>query len=266
MLNNVIDYTISSYDYEHYNRIDANLPGPPTRKSKMIITSLTTKCSIVVIEKDDYIQINNKKYTFNKQYTNINSESFIILLNELIIDTGITVELDECERIIFTSDNQFTINSCSYNILQLSGLYDQILPIPGSYNNETNKYEILAESVGNYISTPILYIVSNLGKSSYRNLNNNLNISKIILRVNNSFSANYPIIVNNADFEVEMNTNDLSHLELTLVDANLHEIHLLNPMYITISISGVIDENIYDNPIGLGSIEHNTPKDVENKQ
>lgn len=46
----LIDYTISSYDYNHYNRIDINLPSPPSRRVSMIVTSLTTKCSIVVIE------------------------------------------------------------------------------------------------------------------------------------------------------------------------------------------------------------------------
>ena len=48
---NSIDYTISSYNSEHYNRIDVNLPSPLTRQAKVIITPLTSKCSIVVIEK-----------------------------------------------------------------------------------------------------------------------------------------------------------------------------------------------------------------------
>ena len=57
MFNETIDYTICSYDPEHYNRIDVNLPSPQTRNAKMIITSLTTKCSIVVLNNDDFIQI-----------------------------------------------------------------------------------------------------------------------------------------------------------------------------------------------------------------
>ena len=245
MLNNVIDYTISSFNPDHYNRIDVNLPSPPSRKSKFIITSLTTKCSIIVIEKDDFIQINNKKYFFENEYTDINSSTFVMLLNSVISDSTVTAELDESGRILFTSNKYFTVNHASYNIIQLTGIYDQVLPLNSSYEND--KYMLPAESVGNTLSTPVLYLISNVGKSSYRNMNDSLNISKIVLRINNSFSANYPIIVQNADFEVEINSNDLSHLSLTLVDANIHEIHLLNPLYITISVQGIPDEDLFVN-------------------
>ena len=248
MYNAVIDYTISSYDAAHYNRIDVNLPSPPTRQAKMIVTSLTTKCSIVVIEKDDFIQINGKKYYFNNDYTDLNSQTFILLLNSLIQDSGVTSEVDEAGRIVFSSSNNFTINNASYNIIQISGLYSQVLPLPSTFNG-SDTFEIFAESVGNTLSTPVLYLLSNVGKSSYRNLNETINISKIVLRINNSFSANFPIIVSNADFDIELNSNDLSHLQLTLVDANLHEVHLLNPMYITISVQGLPDEDLFVNEV-----------------
>ena len=103
-------------------------------------------------------------------------------------------------------------------------------------------FSILAQSVGNYLSTPVLYLVSNVGKSSFRNLYENLNISRIVLRINNSFSANYPIIVTNADFEVDIASCDLCNIQLTLVDANMHEIHLLNPIYITIAVKIIKEE------------------------
>ena len=260
MYNEIIDYTISSYDYKHYNRIDINLPSPPTRLSKIVVTSLTTNCNIVVIGKDDYIQINNKKYYFKDDYCDINRETFILLLNDVIGDSSVTSYIDNAGRIVFSSDNMFTINSCTYNILQLTGLYSQSTPLLSNYNESITKYELMAESIGNTLSTPILYLVSNIGKSSYRNYNDSINISKIILRINNSFSANHPIIVNNADFEVYVNSNDLSHLSLTMTDANLHEVHLLNPMYLTISVQGIIDDDLftdintdYDNGVAKGA-------------
>ena len=245
MYNEIIDYTISSYDSKHYNRIDINLPSPPTRLSKIIVTSLTTNCNIVVINRDDFIQINNKKYYFKDDYCDINSQTFILLLSGIIADSGVIVNLDNSGRILFSSNNIFTINTCSYNILQISGLYAQNMPLLSNYNEDIGTYELMAESIGNTLSTPILYLVSNIGKSSYRNYNDNINISKIILRINNSFSANHPIIINNADFEVYVNSNDLSHLSLTLTDANLHEIHLLNPIYLTISVQGIIDDDLF---------------------
>mgnify|MGYP000614148561 FL=1 len=241
MMTPLIDYTISSYDYNHYNRIDINLPSPPSRRVSMIVTSLTTKCSIVVIENDDYIQINGKKYVFNNMYTDLNSETFCMLLNSLIKNSNVTASVDETGRILFESDTFFTINNASYNIIQLCGIYNEILPLNSEYTGGT--FSILAQSVGNYLSTPVLYLVSNVGKSSFRNLYENLNISRIVLRINNSFSANYPIIVTNADFEVDIPSCDLGNVQLTLVDSNMREVHLLNPIYITISVKIIEEEN-----------------------
>mgnify|MGYP000127533948 FL=1 len=241
MMTPLIDYTISSYDYNHYNRIDINLPSPPSRRVSMIVTSLTTKCSIVVIEKDDYIQINGKKYVFNNMYTDLNSETFCMLLNALIKNSNVTASVDETGRILFESDTFFTINNASYNIIQLCGIYNEILPLNSEYTGGT--FSILAQSVGNYLSTPVLYLVSNVGKSSFRNLHENISISRIILRINNSFSANYPIIVTNADFEVDIPSCDLGNVQLTLVDSNMREVHLLNPIYITISVKIIEEEN-----------------------
>ena len=258
MFNETIDYTICSYDPEHYNRIDVNLPSPQTRNAKMIITSLTTKCSIVVLNNDDFIQItvirkeNNEfkrfNYTLNfkSSYTNLNVESFVELLKEQTSSIGIIPEIDYTGRIILTSKlYNFMITNASYNVIQLLGIYNQTLPISGEHKNSS--WSLACSSVGNYLSTPILYLVSNIGKSSFRNLNDTMNVSKIILRINNAFSADYPIVVSNADFEVDINSNDLSCAQFTLVDANMHEIKLLSPMYITIAIHGVIEEDVLTN-------------------
>ena len=281
MFNETIDYTICSYDPEHYNRIDVNLPSPQTRNAKMIITSLTTKCSIVVLNNDDFIQITvirkekaealrakaadglsdlsacanevlnefkrfNYTLNFKSSYTNLNVESFVELLKEQTSSIGIIPEIDYTGRIILTSKlYNFMITNASYNVIQLLGIYNQTLPISGEHKN--GSWSLACSSVGNYLSTPILYLVSNIGKSSFRNLNDAMNVSKIILRINNAFSADYPIVVSNADFEVVINSNDLSCAQFTLVDANMHEIKLLSPMYITIAIHGVIEEDVLTN-------------------
>ena len=115
MFNETIDYTICSYDPEHYNRIDVNLPSPQTRNAKMIITSLTTKCSIVVLNNDDFIQITvirkekaefkrfNYTLNFKSSYTNLNVESFVELLKEQTSSIRIIPEIDYTGRIILTS-------------------------------------------------------------------------------------------------------------------------------------------------------------------
>ena len=80
---------------------------------------------------------------------------------------------------------------------------------------------------------------------SYRNMNeNDLSGAKIVMRLNNSFMASSPIMVNNADFETILLSNDLSCLEFTLVDAYMHEIKLLSPMYLSIHIRAIEDQEI----------------------
>ena len=53
----------------------------------------------------------------------------------------------------------------------------------------------------------------------------------------NSFTASMPIIASNSEFSKVTLSSDLTDFEIILVDANLHEVELLNPMYITINIT-----------------------------
>ena len=59
------------------------------------------------------------------------------------------------------------------------------------------------------------------------------------MRVSNSFSANYPIINGNAEFQSVVPTNSLSDIEFKLVDANRKPIRLLTPMYLSINVEAV---------------------------
>ena len=130
-----------------------------------------------------------------------------------------------------------------YNYTLLTGFYNTSFPVYADYREDI--YFIKANSVEFNLSTPVLYLLSNVGSISYRNVNESeLSGSKIVMRINNSFSANYPIIVNNSEFETTLLSNDLSCLELTLVDAYMKEIKLLSPMYLSINVKAIPDEDI----------------------
>ena len=58
------------------------------------------------------------------------------------------------------------------------------------------------------------------------------------------FSSGYPIISNNGDFQTTLLSNDLAMLEFILVDAFMHEIKLLSPMYLSIQVRSVPDEDV----------------------
>jgi hypothetical protein len=67
------------------------------------------------------------------------------------------------------------------------------------------------------------------------------------MRINNSFSANFPIISNNAEFSTMVTSNSLSDVWFQLVDANMKPIKLLSPMYISAYADGYESVSIIHN-------------------
>ena len=257
-----LDYTVCSTDPSNYNRINCNLTAPITQYSAMTVTCLTTNCCIVVLSKDDSITINDVKYLMQDDYTDINLDTFVVLFNQIINESKVKVSLDNANRLTFISGTDFIINDMSYNMQMVTGFYNTKLPIKAALTevleeipdpNESGKtikdivdrYVIKSDSVGFALSTPVLYLISNIGVQSYRNVNDNhLSGAKIVMRLNNSFMSSSPIIMNNADFETTLLSNDLSSLEFTLVDAYMHEVKLLSPMYLSIHIRAIEDVEV----------------------
>ena len=57
MINKSVDYCVCSTDARNYNKIDVTLPCPNTEYSKMIVTTFTTKCEIMVLTENDFIRL-----------------------------------------------------------------------------------------------------------------------------------------------------------------------------------------------------------------
>lgn len=242
-------YTVNSTDFNHYNRIFVNLEPLPTEYCNFSITELTTKCSILVLTTADYFTINEKQYFFQNDYTDLNSESFAELVDDMIANDGYYCELDTASRIHFFAKNEFVLSDMTYNCKLLFGLHDIALPIISKEDPEIeteNKQQIQIDSVGFCLSTPVLYLLSNVGSKTFKSSETNATYQsslKTAMRLNNSYSANYPIVSGNSDFQSIIKSNDLTNCEFMLVDANLHEITLLSPLYITIHIEGIEEED-----------------------
>ena len=238
------DYTISSTDYEHNNRIYTNIASPNTEFCKMTITSLTTMANFVVLDRSDYIVINDEKYYIQEDFSDVNTASLVEYLNGIISvqtpATDIAVYYDSCSRIYFASMNDITINDCSYNLKLMLGLVNVTLPI--SNNQMINVHKVLlCPDVGLYLSTPVLYLACNLGSNSYKNTQTSFTSMRILMRLTNSFFAKQPINNPNGDYTTTVRCSDLSDVRFTLIDANYHEVHLLSPMYLTIQIETIPD-------------------------
>ena len=244
-------YTVNSTDPEHYNRLFCSLDIPNTELSVFSVTELTTKCSILILTTKDYFTINNKRYFFVQDYTDLNSESFVEIVDDMIANDGYYCELDTASRIHFFAVNEFELGEMTYNCKLLFGLHDIDTPIISKHNpliQTEQKQEIVIESVGFTLSTPVLYLLSNLGAKTFKNKLDDsskscLSTLKTAMRINNSFSANYPIVSGNSDFETIIKSNDLSNVNFFLVDANLNELTLLSPLYLTIHVKAIPDED-----------------------
>ena len=255
----VCKFTQHSVDPNNYNKIHANLRTPFTQYSTLVIDSLTTNCCIEVLNPNDYIVVNDVLIHFNESYSSLNSETVSNLLNDLLSNANIAVTtyVDNTNRINFVSNNSFTINDCSYNVSQILGLYDVSLPLTSVL--EDDKYELRCVSVGHYLSTPILYLLATIGEKCF--INDSAN-RKILMRINNSYSANFPVISNNAEFSTYCLSNDFSDITFELVDANFKPVKLLSPMYLCGTITGdpkaeTINTSRIVTPEMIGNVQSN---------
>ena len=108
-----------------------------------------------------------------------------------------------------------------------------------SATEEITKYRITANSVGYLLSTPILYLLTNIGNHIFYNqmeTEGKMQCGTICMCLNNSFSSSFPIVAQQADIVTKCPVGTTSDFWFILVDANMKEVKLLNPMYITVMI------------------------------
>ena len=233
-----LNYTVTSTNTKEYDTIRTNLQVPYGDLCSIRVNNLTTKASFVVLGKDDYITINDRKFMIDDDYGEVSTETFAMILNTLF-EGKIEIEanVDNVKRLLLMSKEEFTVNDMSYNTKMVSGFYNDSFPIKSSLRNEV--HYVMAQSAGYSMLTPILYLVSKLGSRCYDNVDWNYGNHRVLMRVSNSFTANYPIINGNAEFVSIVSANALSDIEFKLVDANKHPIRLLTPMYLSIQVESI---------------------------
>ena len=63
------EYTIASNDETCYNRIYSYFESVNTETASIMVTGLTTNCCIKVLKIGDYLTVNDVKYEFADDYT-----------------------------------------------------------------------------------------------------------------------------------------------------------------------------------------------------
>lgn len=253
-----MQYTLSSSDSNCYNTVRCRISNTiQCRYLSMTVTSLTTNCNIRVLNIKDFLTLNVGNdticITFG-DYTQLTTASFAELINEKLggdndnDNMRVYATIDNCQRIVFQSVEPFKIISCTYNVKMLLGLYDKRddeFPLVG-IDNGSGIFEIAIRNCGYVLSTPILYLVSNLGAPNFRNdEDGGLQSCDVVMRLNNSFTPQIPIIANNGEFMSIVPGGCISGVWFTLVDANMKAIDILNPIYITLTLDNADGEMIH---------------------
>ena len=155
-----LQYTIQSTNEDNFGTIKTCLEAPASPYTRLNVSGLTTLCSMVLLGHDDYIAIDNIIYQIEEEYSDLNSVSLTELLSKLLADADISVTVDGCNRLVFEQicTTEFSITGASYNMKQITGMYNSKFPIV------IEECFIHIKSVRFNKSTPILYLISNVGE------------------------------------------------------------------------------------------------------
>jgi hypothetical protein len=108
---------------------------------------------------------------------------------------------------------------------------------------EMNDWSVEAPYVGNSMSTPQLYLLSNCGNQWFNNdlqRPHELDAVMVSAIIHNSFTVGYPIS-GVGDAPTIVTGCDLSHLEYELVDSNYYPIKLQSPLFLTLKVEAAED-------------------------
>ena len=157
-----------------------------------------------------------------------------------IVSSGVVTAISEGQTVIHCTivNRSDTINQQFDIIVNMSVLSDK---------EGVTKYRVQSKSVGYLLSTPILYVIGVVGAPLFSNQMDNsqrMNSGCTLMILNNSFSASFPIAVQQSDVVVQAFLNYASDFTVYLVDANFREVKLLNPFYITVQVEPVVDEGM----------------------
>jgi hypothetical protein len=97
---------------------------------------------------------------------------------------------------------------------------------------------IEAPYIGSSLSTPQLYVTTNIGYRVFKNSmekRDKLDTVQVCAVLQNTFSAGM-YMHGGGDFPILLNDCDMANLQFQLVDANYHPVKLLSPMYIIIKV------------------------------
>ena len=270
------DFNFHSTDPNNFNEVKCPViyTGVSPRV-RWYINDITTNHNIIVLEPEDYIKISldpdfpEMLYTIKvgKYYTEI-TESFIDNFNTLLHKEFTEMDLKRDERNLFYFEHTtgFWIMDMSYNLKQVLGFYYDRFPLEPV--SKYTKYRIESKAVGSTNFSPVWFLISNLGSPIQINKEENPwtpIFPAIEMKIQNSFQPGQPLTYANSDYVSVSPPSALSNLRVKLVDANLVPIKLLNPLYVSVSLQEISEEEKQPIEEAMSEQEVN-PETVQTRQ
>jgi hypothetical protein len=159
------------------------------------------------------------------------------------VDNGLSVPIQACSN---EDEEEIHCRFTAYDMKEKASVIHEDSMIIKVLNDvlEIPRKKIEAPAVGNPLSTPQLYLKSNCGAQVFQNSMlklDDLTNSMVSATIHNSFSAGYTIQAS-GDAPVKIGTALLSNLSFQLVDGNFQPLKLLNPMYLTLSVTPIPED------------------------
>jgi hypothetical protein len=253
-------YTVCSIDPSKYNEITVNLPYANSQKVVDItVMSICTLFNVELLNDMDFIiievgaQPDPVRYTIKgRSCARLSLDTMADRLTELFhaasLD-GFRCELQENNTLKFICAEpleEFTIRDMSYNFRIATGFYyAKALPLTATlyHDDEVDYYYATPKACPFTASTPVLYLMNNMGGQCFRMNTDEINMQNGVVGmiIHNSFSPGMPLIFQQGDITSQCLSSDLTYIRLSLVDSNFMPVRLLNPMFCTISVADVAD-------------------------
>ena len=227
-----------------HNRIE--IPVMPTirgfEKCAISVSSVSFVNSIRILGRGDFIKIDGSVYMRSRgSITELNPNSFARVLNDLLQYSGVSVLPNGAGIIRFFSVKPFVIQDASYKMRMLLGI-DKLPMASTQWHDGT--YSITAPRYGDYNSTPIMYLLSNLGVNGngsgmfVQELGTDvLNGRNIFMRFANNHAPSIPVNYIGGDVKYHASTMVLGQRGwIELVDANLVPVDLLYPLRVSVRV------------------------------
>ena len=239
-----MEYTFSSSIEDGFSVIYApiNYLGA-SRQLRWHVSCVNGKANTVLLDTNDCVIVNKNIYYVKRVYTSL--DALKTILDELLVEAGLTISVDSSGRYIIYGNKPFTITYMTPKLKYAFGLYylNDINISSSEYNNgEQIIHMYQCQAIHFDYLTPIWYVVSNMGTpTQISSLVDRFRLyyPAINVKIINTFTDGQPLCISNCDYYTVSQASSLSNLRFQIMDSDMNPITFLTPIYITVNVEPI---------------------------